>query len=540
MDNEIEKYFPMPSYRPKQREVLLKCHELFENGKKLILLQAPVGFGKSAVNTALCRYYVPSIYTTPQLSLIDQIKNDPYMGKYFVEIKGRDNYRCSKLYYMVPIKFGLCKREKNIIPEKCNWIKECPYYSQKIKAIQSPLVLMSTAYFIVDAYVEPPNFMGRNLLVIDEGHFLSEFVANQVSLENSSKTIPKKVWEKVKNSPRDVEKIIEETEEFLETIQTTLDGGKTLTEEQVKEKTKAEEWLEKAKRFIDTEIIAEWVWIEKNGGVIAMPVYSRYFMEQMIWSRAEKFLISSATILKPELWIKENGADISIEPKETAFIDVGMTFPPENRKVIDMTVGSMKKENQKDTIQSAVDILLYIINSYNGSVNIAIHFPSYNLANTFYSLMPEEIRQKTYLPKPENRDAILEQWKKSGGLFFAVAYHEGQDWKYDTCRVQILVKTLYPDVSDPRIKKRIERKDFDWLMWVALVKCLQAYGRAIRAEDDYMEFYVLDSQFWELVRMKWKYIPEWFREVIPKNRWPKSAQKHNQHTTHEPQNTSHP
>jgi Rad3-related DNA helicase len=512
----------MPSFRPKQREALLKCHEYFEKGKRLILLQAPVGFGKSAVNTALCRYYTPSIYTTPQLSLIDQILGDQYLSKYYVEIKGRDNYRCAKDNYLTPVRYGLCRREKGVIPDRCNWLTECPYYSQKIKAIKSPTALMSTAYFIVDAFLEPPNFSGRNLVVIDEGHFLAESVADHMSLEVSRRTLPQEVWRQVKDRPEDVEKIAEKVRAYIRMKQEKLEGGEALTDEEVVEKEKAVEWLSKAERYLETEMLAEWVWVDRNGGKIAKPVYSRWFMETMIWRRAERFLVSTATILKPKLWIYENGADLVFDSKDIAFIEVGSTFPPENRKIIDMAIGSMKYEHQKDSRPLAVKMLEHIIRMSNGK-NIAVHFPSYRLAKEFYDSM-EDI-SRVYLPTPENRDQVLERWKRNGGVLFAVAYHEGQDWKYDICNIQVLVKTLYPDATDPIIRRRIERKDYQWLMWNALVKCLQAYGRAIRAEDDYMEFYILDEEFWELIRRNWSSLPAWFREVVPRNRWPKKYQR---------------
>jgi len=248
----------------------------------------------------------------------------------------------------------------------------------------------------------------------------------------------------------------------------------------------------------------------------AVPVYSRWFMEQMIWSRGEKFLISSATILKPKLWLWENGADLVFQPDEMAHIEVNYSFPAENRPIVDVSIGSMSKDSQDENLEQAVNMLKYIVSKHRNE-NIAVHFPSYDLAEKFNSLVDFDV----YMPSPENRDLVLNEWKNHGGVFFAVAYWEGQDWKYDTCTVQVLVKTLYPDVTDPRVAKRLEKKDFQWLMWITLIKCLQAYGRAMRAEDDKMVFYVLDDKFWELLKRNWPSIPKWFKEVVPKNRWPK-------------------
>jgi Rad3-related DNA helicase len=515
----IEEFFPMPSYRPKQRETLLKCYELFERGKRLILLQAPVGFGKSAVNTALCRYYAPSIYSTPQLSLIDQIKNDPFLGKYFVEIKGRDHYACAKDHFLIPVKYGLCKRKGKVIPNECIPALMCPYYSQKIKAIEAPVALMSTAYFIVDAFLQPPCFRDRNLVVIDEGHFLAEYLAEQVKLEVSPRSLPKSVWEEHRENPKDVESIARSVEAYLDQVELSLEGDAVLTEGEVMERVKAEEWIVKAKNYLDSEIVTEWVWTElPGGGFLARPLKVRWMTEKMVWSRAERFIVSSATILDPKLWIYENGADLVFDESEMAFIDVGMIFPAENRKVIDMSAGGMRHDEQEENLPRVAKMLELILMTRKGQ-NVAVHVPSYELARKLYSFI-EPDGYRIYLPGPKNRDAVLEMWKKHGGVLFAVAFHEGQDWKYDTCRVQVLAKTLYPDTTDPVVRKRLERGDFKWLMWTTLIRCLQAYGRAIRAEDDYMEFYVLDERFWDLIRNMWKYVPSWFREVVPKNRQP--------------------
>jgi len=528
---DILSLWPMPAYRPKQREVLLKIHELFESGKRLILLEAPTGFGKSAVNTALCRYYTPSIYTTPQISLINQIAGDPYLGKYFVEIKGMDNYRCAKDNYLTPVRLGLCRRERNVIPDRCNWLRECPYFSQKIKAIKSPMVLTSTAYFIVDAYLEPPNFSNRNLVVIDEGHLLSEYVADQVSLEVSSRSLPDPMWSRLRDRYRDrpptdaeLEDIRLELEVMLKSYQMALDSGAALTDDEAEWRHRAERWLDKYRRYLDFYDVAEWVWTRMRNGWKAVPVYARWFMEQMLWSRGQRFLVSSATILKPKLWIWENGADLVFRNDEMVFLEVSYSFPAENRPIVDMSVGSMSKADQHETLEPAAMMLKYIIQRHRGE-NIAVHFPSYELAEKFRNLIGDDVDAEILLPSPENRDTVLEEWKRRGGVFFAVAYWEGQDWKYDICTVQVLAKTLYPDVSDPRIMRRLEKKDFQWLMWITLIKCLQAYGRAMRAEDDRMVFYVLDDKFWELLRRNWPHIPEWFKQVVPRNRWPKKYQK---------------
>ena len=93
-NEEVLKLFPAPSFRKYQKDAIIKINEAFNSGVRLVLLEAPTGFGKSMVNTTFCLAYQPSFYVTPQLNLIDQMVNDPYLKGLLTPIKGRQNYRC--------------------------------------------------------------------------------------------------------------------------------------------------------------------------------------------------------------------------------------------------------------------------------------------------------------------------------------------------------------------------------------------------------------------------------------------------------------
>ena len=139
------------------------------------------GFGKSAVNTTFCRLAESSFYATPQLTLIEQILNDRYLGKYFVEIKGRQNYRC---YWdsKVTVDIGLCKRDKNF---SCDKFRYCPYWRQKMLAKKSKIVITSFSYLILEGMIpedSPVSLGRRELLVLDESHSIDRHLIEHVSL----------------------------------------------------------------------------------------------------------------------------------------------------------------------------------------------------------------------------------------------------------------------------------------------------------------------------------------------------------------------
>jgi ATP-dependent DNA helicase DinG len=102
-----------------------------------------------------------------------------------------------------------------------------------------------------------------------------------------------------------------------------------------------------------------------------------------------------------------------------------------------------------------------------------------------------------------------------GQVFVSVAFGEGQDWKYEICEAQILLKVPFPDLGDKRIARRLEMGHRNWYQNQALLEVIQAYGRAIRAEDDKARFYIIDGSFTRLAHECREVIPDWFKEALP-------------------------
>jgi len=329
-----------------------------------------------------------------------------------------------------------------------------------------------------------------------------------------------------------MQSLCDEVERELNSVELDLLGGRKLTVEEARLREKMQNFLTNARQLLNTIVYTEWIWetgrIDYAGRPMKMlrasPVYGRLFCHDLIWKRAERFIVSSATILDPKLFVRETGLDLSFKPDEIRHIQVPSIFPPEIRPIIDLAEGKLSLELQEINLPKAIAKLEKILAEEKGSV--AVHFPSYRLARQVYERISPVLRQRIILPKPETRDKDLKRWLESRGkVLFAVAFQEGQDWKYDLCEAQVLFKALVPDVSDKRVAARLRRNDFKWLMIQALKESLQAYGRAVRAPDDYAKFYVLDSAFWELLRRQWKYVPDWFKEVVPWNRLPEYEKK---------------
>lgn len=102
--------FPFPDIRPKQREVLEEICDAFNYGYKVIVLEAPTGFGKSPVSMCVARTLGSSYTCSATKELQTQYVNDfPFlrsvkgMGNFTCLVREdfalSDNYRCGKCGY---------------------------------------------------------------------------------------------------------------------------------------------------------------------------------------------------------------------------------------------------------------------------------------------------------------------------------------------------------------------------------------------------------------------------------------------------------
>ena len=528
---EVISLFPSDKFRKYQKEVLKKINDSFNSGVRCILLEAPTGFGKSIVNVTMCRAYEPAFYATPQLNLIDQMKRDRYIGLHLTEIKGRRNYYC--VYDPIATcDVGLCYRQAGF---DCKKTEVCHYWKAKIKALNSPIALMSFAYFLLEGRTEGNqySFGNRNLLVLDESHSIDRHVINHVNLVVSPYVLPGNIYRNISRNIRHFV-TIEELKDFVasttELVSSsyhdyeiiTLDG-KVLTVEQGLDKLKAENFVSKSELFLNTCDDLEWIWdiqytTSRTLGLckvlVAQPVFAHAFMNDMIWKRANKFIVSSATILDPTKFIRETGINLSMKSDEILHLRIPSTFPVEHRKIVNSANGKLTRKTRDENLPIAVKILETILDTEKG--NVAVHVHSYDMAVSIMNIIDSKYKERIITHTPETRkDALRRFENERGNVFICVAFEEGYDWAYDMCTAQVLFKVPYPDINDKRVARRLSKHDWHWYRLEALKTVIQAYGRAVRSEEDVANFYIVDASFIDLIKNEKKYVPEWFKEALP-------------------------
>ena len=368
-------YFPSPTMRKYQKEIITQTVQAYQSGKKCVIVIAPTGFGKSLVNAAFTSV-IKSFYVTPQLALIDQLLADPNLRGRFVEIKGRQNYQC---YYSPRrgVHVGKCVTEGYPCNER---LDVCPYWMQKHLALQAPSVLMSLAYLIFEGTTEgSETYLGtRPLLVLDEAHNLEEQCLNHVSLKFTPFSVPYEIYhellpnlKKVANRV-DLDVFLADVAGYLKLILGRLE---TKSEQsaisliEAENKQLMERFLENYNLFMFSN--SEWVWEIRNDQLLLQPVFAREFMKNLVWKRGENYLISSATILDPEEYLKLNGLTDLLKEDEIEILEAPSTFPPENRPIIDATVGPLTMQQWDNNMPMAVAAVEEILQKEQG--NVAVH-----------------------------------------------------------------------------------------------------------------------------------------------------------------------
>lgn len=550
-----------PSFREKQKQSIMAVMKGIENDDvDVVKLNAPTGAGKSLIlYTAVVATGGSGFITTPLNTLVDQMDTDEFMSDKVITLKGRNNYNCIHPEDKgTPVDEAICQRQSTF---ECDVKDKCPYYGRKARALDHPTVVTNMSYLMAEGMIpdEVAETLGdRSKLVVDECQNIEDFAMSFIQFTVSQRTVPRPVWKNISIPPErredDMEYLIEWLEdEVLTAVRNYAQELQTLTimdTDESKELESLKQFEMRVQNFLrdvkNNEWIAEMdVDFKKNAKnqrkIVFNPVFIGRFLEDLLWSRGETVILSSATI-PGEGWLDE----IGLGDKEVMDIKVGSMFPVDNRPVIcNLDVGKMvseysdNKDNRKENAYPMAKRIMELAIHHEGEKGF-VHCRSYNIAKMLRDALLNhqsvEIGGKEYdtrkwvnenvmMQDRYNREESLEEWiNNDKQVFMSVAMDEGVDLKYDKCRWQVLAKTLYP-FMDKRMKRRKEIADnknksgefWNYYNRKAVIQLQQAYGRGVRARDDECVFYILDSSAAGnrgLIQMNAELFNEWFLEAV--------------------------
>lgn len=511
-------HFPLTNPRPLQVSVLNAVERAYEDGYRYVIVEAPVGSGKSAMAICAARKYGTSHILTPKKNLQDQYFED--FSKHIHLMKGRSAYPCiykdasqysriiseikkggtpSPAITGTSVAEGACSTGSEKVYDECNARHRCPYSVALDKAIQEDHVVHNVHSFIFQAYMHS-KFDKRGIVIVDEVHTLEDicrdFMTREIRIPGKAGvdyTVP-------------VFDHIAEYREFLlrdDFLPRRVDARK--------------EYINAVDALLVTGMkgfVVEWSVDDffNKSTLRFIPKSIRGVPESLIFSFGERVLLMSGTIYDKAAFCYSLG----ISEEEAYFMRVPSTFPASQRPIIMkqqyMTGTSFK--NWKENIPRIADIVSNIMERFP-EVKGLIHTPSYYLNDDLIKHLKTGIsnRVKTH-GKSNFRDALESFYaSKEPLVFFSPICQEGVDFKDDRARFQVILRIPYPSMES-KLVKALADENYAWYNRKALQAFGQQTGRINRSERDHGVTILVDDRFPAFIRKNSSKLPKWFLDAI--------------------------
>lgn len=519
---DVLSYFPHSEFRKYQKEAIL---DIIKDPSEYFILEAPTGFGKSALAICLGLFYQKTFLLTSQKILQEQYMSD-YGSSDTCVIKGRSNYPC--VYYDDGSMCNECGLKK------CPMKSDCVYEVAKVTAKNARIALMNYSYFLHS--MEYTGFFGnRNFLICDETHNLenelmkfTEFNFSTLYLSRLGLTskIPEyqqvndyidwlrniysKICDALERNKSDLELYSSQIELNPSNVDKTVRTAATKLEQENEQLTSLQE---KINRFYQSYDKTEWVFDFaeskklKAKTITFKPLKISFFTADSIFKYANKKLLMSATILDKKNLCNSLGIDES----KAKFLRIDSSFPNESRPIIMTHTGSMNLATIDNTLPKIAQDVKKIIDYHHDEKGL-IHTHTYKISNYIRDNLKDD---RFIFHTSEDREQSLTNFLKATTpkILVTPSMTEGIDLKDDLARFVIVIKIPYLFLGDKQIKRRMEI-DEEWYRWKAALTLVQASGRAMRHADDYCTIYIMDSGINYFIKQNRNYFPKYFIDSI--------------------------
>lgn len=507
--------FPFARYRAGQREALDAARAAFADGRRVVVVEAPTGSGKSAIAVTLAREARSAYLLTGQKVLQDQYQRD---FDDLALLKGRANYPCE----VAPTHAAAAPC---LVGHSFPACVACGYFRAKDRALAAPRALLNYAYFLHELTYQG-GFGPRELLVLDEAHnaegMLMAFVQAQFSdaqLERVGIDV------RLPGFPED-----DALFDFAEDVAPRLAARARALEREIVEgglprdleldALRQRQWLDGAVRRVGWLLDSRddgvpWV-VEhrldpRGASATFKPVSVAPFADELLFGHADRALLLSATVLDPATFLRGLG----VPAEEAAVIQVASTFPPERRPLVLRPVARLTRHHLERDLPRLTAEVTEILRDHETEKGV-IHAHSYRIAAAVLRALPPDLRARVVTHvDAAGRDAALEAHltRPAPTVLLSPSMTEGLDLVGDLARWQVICKLPYPYLGDPQVAARrvLEPGWYDWRTCLTLV---QAYGRAVRSEDDHAVTYLLDADAPAFLQRQAARLPDWFRDAV--------------------------
>jgi Rad3-related DNA helicase len=492
--------------RDHQVEAIEQIIDEYRHGQKLVILDAPTGSGKTLiaelVRQTIARTNQKSSYVCSSLTLQDQFADD-FPNAHI--IRGRGNY---------PTVFGgRSITAADCAGKGCSYCPEdrCPYQVAREDAEASQIAVLNSTYQLYSSNYTK-FFRKRDFVIVDECDTLESevmrFAECTISWENASRVgmqIPKQ-GVRYTTIASWLEQWVVQAEKYSRQF-------KGSDPEVIRAKRKWDGLIRAASMVKNDLLVNQDLWIRQPStrSLSMKPVRIDRFMDDLVWQHGDRWLLMSATVVSPEVMVRDLGWTGS-----WGYVQVPMTFPVENRKIIARGNIDMAAKNKKVAWPQMVDAVDRVLAEHPDD-NVLVHTVSYELASYLYDRCGGDHEAFTY-SNARSRASVLEAFKRESrpAVLFAPSMDRGVDLPDDLCRVQVVAKVPFPYLGDRQVSARMRLPGGQAWYAVETVRTLvQMTGRGVRNASDWCVTYILDGQFKKnvLARNR-RLLPAWWLEAV--------------------------
>jgi ATP-dependent DNA helicase DinG len=512
--------------------------------KKFFLLDLPTGVGKSILALAFIQRYLKEVDKDAKFDVLTESKllQRQYAEEFnsISNLWGRNTYQCSQ--FSCTCEQG--KEFQKITKKKC---EDCPYDHDREQFMGGRISLTNFHMFTLMRLNKLLDRRESNVLIVDEAHELENVVSDFISVTLSPRNLSGMNFPDVDKITKSMNNIItiddfvgfcndfllERIEEQLSTLGSDIDktnskvlqrelsissliGGQTDEVKTSKAIENLKSFQSKILNFLQEYRNDDTNWViqteydeQRRKKLIVQPIWAHPFFDKYIWSKYDKVILMSGTILDKKMFSYLNGIPDPI----AEYYNIDSPFSVKNRPIYYIPVGKMSYKNKEETFNKYVPMIEKLLTKYKNKKGI-IHTTTFELQNW----VQERIISDRFLPHTsdqKSKNFALKQHYTSNKptVLLSPSMGTGIDLKKDRARFQICLKVPYPSLGDLKNKRRMKDKP-EWYQWVTVSKFIQMYGRAVRSKDDNAHFIMLDGNFSNLLRYSSQYFPQWIQKAI--------------------------
>jgi len=506
------------AFRQYQEEAI---QYVLDSSKKIIMLTAPTGSGKSLI--ALCAGAAMGdlTYTVHSKTLQNQIVSDFPESK---SLFGRSNYTCLKNQEVS------CAECSSTPQAFCSHKKvDCEYELRKKEVLASKFKILNTDYLLSEAnYVG--KFSSSPFIVIDEGDILESNLISFISLTFTNYGLRRlglqNMSTELKKTSKFKDRLLEQwinfgttaalrVENVLKKITQELEsyGPDTVNQRQlslIKEKINVTRLQERIKLFLDN-VSSDWILEDREDRLSWRPLWiTPELAEKYLFRHGKKFLIMSASFLPAHIEAKRLGLDMD----DIDYKVLPSTFPVENCRVIVNSVADLTSKKMGEEVPKLITEIKRILSAHPNERGM-IHTVSFKLAQQIYDSLDDP---RLIIHDSSNRQESLDLFLASttNAVLLSPSMDRGISLDDDLARFQIVCKMPWLSLGDKIVQARVYSSALgqQWFQATALLSVLQAAGRAVRSETDSAVCYVLDYQFKKVLFQRPSFLPQWFLDRI--------------------------